>query len=68
MALRVHRRTTHAALLSGLEKLAKKPLSTLDSVSARYHLNKGELFVSDIEFNHVPILGRIILGRSSCKS
>lgn len=68
MALRVHRRTTHAALLSGLEKLAKKPLSTLDSVSARYHLNKGELFVSDIEFNHVPMLGRIILGRSSCKS
>ena len=66
VSLRVHRRTTHAALLSGLERLSNKPLSEFHSISARYVISGGELAVSDIKFNNVSTSGSIVLGGSSC--
>ena len=66
VSLRVHRRTTHAALLSGLERLSSKPLSEYNSISARYEIAGGELAISDIKFNNVSTLGSIALGSSSC--
>ena len=65
-SLRVHRRTTHAALLSGLERLSDKPISEFNSISARYEISGGELAISDIKFNNVPKSGRVALGGSSC--
>ena len=66
VSLRVHRRTTHAALLSGLERLSSRPLSEFHSISARYEMSGGELAVSDIKFNNVSTSGSIALGGSSC--
>ena len=66
VSLRVHRRTTHAALLSGLERLSNKPLSEFHSISARYVISGGELAVSDIKFNNVSTSVSIVLGGSSC--
>ena len=66
VSLRVHRRTTHAALLSGLERLSSRPLSEFHSISARYEISGGELAVSDIKFNNVSTSGTIALGGSSC--
>ena len=66
VSLRVHRRTTHAALLSGLERLSSKPLSEFNSISARYEISGGELTISDIKFNNVSTSGSIALGGSSC--
>ena len=66
VSLRVHRRTTHAALLSGLERLSGKPLSEFNSISARYEISGGELMISDIKFNSVSTSGSIALGGSSC--
>ncbi len=66
VSLRVHRRTTHAALLSGLERLSRRPLSEFHSISARYEISGGELAVSDIKFNNVSTSGSIALGGSSC--
>ncbi len=66
ISLRVHRRTTHAALLSGLERLSRKPLSEYNSISARYEISGGELAISDIKFNNVSTSGSIALGESSC--
>ena len=65
-SLRVHRRATHHALLSGLEKLADRPLSEFGSISARYEISKGELTIPDIQLDKVPKPGRIVLGPSNC--
>jgi len=65
-SLRVHRRATHAALLSGLERFADKSLSEFGSISARYEISKGELTITDIKLDKVPKSGRIVLGPSSC--
>ena len=65
-SLRVHQRATHAALLSGLEKLADRPLSEFGSISARYEISKGELTITDIQMDKVPKSGRIVLGPSNC--
>ncbi len=66
VSLRVHRRTTHAALLSGLKRLSNKPLSEFNSISARYEISGRELVITDVKFNDVMTLGRIALGRSTC--
>lgn len=66
-ALRVHRRTTHAALLSGLTQLAGKPLSEYKSISGRYEVRHNQLSVSEIMLDRMPVSGRIILGPSSCR-
>lgn len=65
-ALRVHRRTTHAALLSGLTRLAGKPLSEYKSISGRYEVRDNQLAVSEIMLDRKPVSGRIILGPASC--
>ena len=64
--LRVHRRTTHAALLSGLTRLAGKPLSEYKSISGRYEVRDNQLAVSEIMLDRKPVSGRIILGPASC--
>lgn len=65
-ALRVHRRTTHAALLSGLTLLAGKPISEYKSISGRYEVRDNQLAVSEIMLDRKPVSGRIILGPTSC--
>ena len=65
-ALRVHRRTTHGALLSGLTRLAGKPLSEYKSISGRYEVRDNQLAVSEIMLDRKPVSGRIILGPVSC--
>jgi len=65
-ALRVHRRTTHAALLSGLTRLAGRPLSEYKSISGRYEVRDNQLAVSEIMLDRKPVSGRIILGPASC--
>ena len=65
-ALRVHRRTTHGALLSGLTRLAGKPLSEYKSISGRYEVRDNQLAVSEIMLDKKPVSGRIILGPASC--
>ena len=52
--------------LSGLEKLADRPLSEFGSISARYEISKGELTITDIQMDKVPKSGRIVLGPSNC--
>lgn len=65
-ALRVHRRTTHAALLSGLSRLAGKPLSEYKSISGRYEVRDNQLAVTEIMLDRKPVSGRIILGSAHC--
>ena len=65
-ALRVHRRTTHGALLSGLTRLAGKPLSEYKSISGRYEVRDNQLAVSEIMLDRKPVSGRIILGPANC--
>jgi hypothetical protein len=65
-ALRIHRRTTHAALLSGLTRLAGKPLAEYKSISGRYDVRDNQLAVSEIMLDRKPVSGRIILGPASC--
>lgn len=65
-ALRIHRRTTHAALLSGLTRLAGKPLAEYKSISGRYEVRDNQLAVSEIMLDRKPVSGRIILGPASC--
>ena len=65
-ALRVHRRTTHGALLSGFTRLAGKPLSEYKSISGRYEVRDNQLAVSEIMLDRKPVSGRIILGPANC--